>query len=104
MPDPAATLIVGNVARATATFTDSTGAAADPSVVVATTLAPDGITETVYTFGVDPELTNPAVGTFVLLFPLDAVGHWAVRIAGSGTLQAAAESHVEVPVSPFAVP
>lgn len=100
MPHPTATIVVGNIARCTVEFRDEDGALADPTTTVAKTIDPDGADVTTYTL-LDPELTNPSVGVYVLEFLLGEPGHWAVRFEGTGALTAAVEAHIEVPVSPF---
>lgn len=98
------TFDIGDRPRITATFTDIDGAAATPSTIVVRTRNPSGI-ETTYT-SPNAAITTPAVGTvrFMWPAPLDQAGVWAVRIAGTAGLEAAAETTFRVAPSTFATP
>lgn len=70
--------------------------AANPTGVVFTIEDPDGA-ETAYTFGVDNEVTNPQLGTYVcLLAPPDEAGDYRYRAVGSGAVVAAIEGSFTV--------
>jgi hypothetical protein len=70
--------------------------AANPTGVVFTIEDPDGA-ETAYTFGVDNEVTNPQLGTYVcLLAPPDEAGDYRYRAVGSGAVVAAIEGNFTV--------
>ncbi len=69
----------GNQLVITGTITDGNGAAFDPPTAIYHVTDSQG-TKTTYTFGVDDEITNPAVGEYVLtlLVPYDNAegGDW----------------------------
>src|ERR1700750_2049981 len=61
---------------------------ANPTTVTFTVEAPDGTT-TNYVFGVDPNVSNPEVGTFICrLVPPLAAGDWRYYAVGTGTVEA----------------
>lgn len=69
---------------------------ADPTTVVFQIVAPDN-TEQTYTFGVDPNVTRPVVGTFVCaLDPQIPPGTYRYRCTGTGAVEAASEDQFEV--------
>lgn len=69
---------------------------ADPTTVTFTVQAPDG-TETVYVSGIDPEVSNPQVGVYVLtLDPPTPPGNWLWRAEGTGAVVAADEGTFDV--------
>jgi len=98
-----ATFDIGDRPRVTATFTDIDGTPATPSTIVVKVRNPAGI-ETTYT-SPDATITTPATGTvrFTWPEPLDTPGVWAVRIAGTAGVEAAAETTFRVAPSSFAV-
>ena len=69
-----ATYDIGDVAKLTATIKQD-GVAVDPSTVQVTVKKPSGTT-TIYVSGTDPEVTNPAVGSYVAAIPIDESGIW----------------------------
>ena len=103
----ASEVVVGTAPVITASFTDVSGAAADPDTVAFRVKEPDD-TETTYTTP-DPAIANPSVGTYVLTFPtgVTQVGpHWVYCVGSGGTSPAANEIgfaatgvNVTVPVS-----
>jgi hypothetical protein len=67
------------------------GTLTDPTAVTATAIQPDG-TETVYTYGVSPELTKTAIGVYNLAITASIVGVWYVIFKGTGAA-AGSERH-----------
>jgi len=69
-----ATYDIGDVAKLTATIAvDSTPT--DPATVQVTVNKPSGASKT-YVFGTDPEVTKPAVGSYLAAIPIDESGIW----------------------------
>jgi hypothetical protein len=62
-------------------FTDSAGAAANPTTVTCKVEKPDG-TETTYTSVSTPAITNPTTGTFELIISASQAGGWTYRWDG----------------------
>ena len=85
---PTAVHDIGDVHIITAAFTDSVDVATDPTAVVFEMREPDG-TDTTFTFGVDSEVTNPSVGTFLLTFAITKAGRHFSRVKGTGAVAAA---------------
>lgn len=75
---------VGDGVTLTAEFTNSAGAAADPTAVVATLLTPDGEVEELAT-------ANPEVGTYTASVTIAQEGRHRYRFEGTGALVAAEE-------------
>lgn len=96
----AANLTVGTRAKVTAAFTNTAGAAANPTTVVAQVRDPSGEITT-YTYGTDSQPTRTSTGVYVLEFDLDTEGQWQVRFAGTGAVVAAQETGIVVPASEF---
>lgn len=69
----------GTVKVVTFFVVDLAGEPYDPPKVVARYGLVDG-TETVKTFGIDPEIENPAMGTFVVNVPCPSAGEWGCRL------------------------
>lgn len=64
------------------------GVPMSPTGVTFTVQDPEG-TETVYVWGVDPEITNPVAGVFVLQLPaITLPGQWLYNVAGTGVVVA----------------
>lgn len=80
-------------------FTDTAGAAANPSTVTCKVEKPDG-TETTYA---TPTILNPSTGTFTLVITVDQSGMWTYRWTGTtGTAVAVDEQQFHVLGSVFA--
>jgi hypothetical protein len=75
------------------------GVATDPSNVTFYVRDPQD-TLTTYVFGVDAELTNPAVGVYQLAIVPTIPGHYNYRAEGTGTVVAACEGDFDVLPSP----
>jgi uncharacterized protein YfaS (alpha-2-macroglobulin family) len=86
---------LGDVLRINAIFADDDGEPIDPTTVKADVTDPNG-TETTYTYSVDAEFTQTAVGEYQLEIELDAAGPWYYRIYSTGTGQASEKGHVDV--------
>lgn len=76
---------VGDSVTKTFNFVDSDGDPADPDTVQIIHRAPD-LTETVYEFGTDSEVTNPAVGQFDFTLRLVDYRRHYFRAVGTGTI------------------
>jgi hypothetical protein len=76
---------IGDNVTKTFNFVDSAGDPADPDEVQVIHRAPD-LTETVYEFGVDSEVTNPAVGQFDITLRLTTYRRHHFRAIGTGTI------------------
>jgi hypothetical protein len=84
-----------------ATFTDSAGAAANPTTVTCKVQKPD-LTETTYTSISTPAVANPSTGTFRLILPATTSGQWAYRWEGTtGAAIAVDEGQFSVLLSEF---
>jgi hypothetical protein len=84
------TVDLGDLPRATATFTVS-GTAADPSVVKFSVLKPDG-TLTTYVYLTDAQVVKTSTGIYYMNIDASQAGLWKVRAWSTGTGQAALES------------
>lgn len=91
---------LGQEARITATFTDSAGAAADPTNVFCQIKEPDG-TITSYQYGVDGEVIKSDTGIYYLDLDCDTAGWWAWRWYSTVSVQAALEGRILVNESEF---
>lgn len=91
---------VGDQVKLTATFTNASAVAADPTAVTVKTKTPAGVTTT-YTYGVDNEVVKSATGIYYILLTLATAGLWYVRFAGTGAIVAAAETSIDVMESNF---
>lgn len=91
---------VGNASAATdaAAFTTLDGTPTDPTEVTLTVVKPDGV-QLVYGWpdaGDDGTLTRESAGRFYADVDLDQAGTWRYRLAGTGTVVAAAEGALRV--------
>lgn len=84
----------GNVARLTASFTDMTGQAVDPTTVTFIVRKPDGTTDT-------PAPTKDAVGVYHVDETIDSAGEWLWRATGTGAAAASADSSFTVEPNTF---
>ena len=84
---------IGNVVRATVTFTDplDSDAAVDPAAVYAAVRDPSGAVTT-YEYGVDSEAVKSATGVYYVDVTLTTSGRYHVRWYSTGTGQAAEET------------
>lgn len=107
--DPIASYPMGQLVTMFVDFTDASGAAADPDVVVLLYLEGDGNPMTV----LQGSLSNPSLGRweFGVIMPLDgdkAVEPWAYRYEGTSVLQtgvnSADDKRFEVEPNPFYPP
>lgn len=79
------------------TFLDENEQPVDPTDVSFFIRKLPSQTVTEYENGVDPEVTNPAVGTYVLSLPGTlAPGYYRARVAGTGVVEAADEWDFEI--------
>jgi hypothetical protein len=81
---------LGDGFRLEARFTVD-GVLADPTTVVFQLKDPDDIITT-YTYGVDAEVINPAVGVYYLDVIVSKPLTWWYRVVGTGVVIAAVES------------
>lgn len=77
----------GDLVRVSAAFTDSAGAAADPTGVTLKVIEPDG-TQTSYVYGTDAEVIKASTGNYYADIAADAAGGWHYQWAGSGAVVA----------------
>jgi hypothetical protein len=90
----------GNLIRVTGTFTDSAGAAIDPTVVLFAYYA-SGATPTVLTYPTDGALAKDGPGIYHVDVSLTTSGPWYYRFYSTGTGQAASEWRLLCNVSNF---
>lgn len=91
----------GQSVKLTASFTDSAGAAANPTTVTCKVEEPDG-TETSYTSVSTPAITNPATGSYQLILSTDQSGMFSYRWTGTtGTTTPVVEGQFHVLSSVF---
>lgn len=92
---------VGQAVTITETFSVA-GAPSDPTSVIYTVADPTG-SQTVYTFGVDVEVTNPSPGVYVLELPaLSLIGTWIYTVVGTGVVTASGSGEFVVVADPLA--
>lgn len=82
MPECEGQYQVGTVVRSSATMTDITGVAADPTAIDVSLLEPDG-TQTDYVLA-DPEVVNDGVGLYHFDVTCDQNGYYEIRWAATG--------------------
>lgn len=90
----------GDRVRCTGTFTDSAGAAQDPTAVFFQFKDPSD-NATTYTYGVDAELVKSSTGVYYVDVDADEEGTWTYRLYSTGTGQGAAQSTFGVKKSEF---
>jgi hypothetical protein len=91
----------GQTVKLSVAFTDSAGAAANPTTVTCKVEEPDG-TETTYTNASTPAITNPSTGTYQLLIVPDQSGMHTYRWTGTtGASVAVDEDQFSVLLSAF---
>lgn len=81
----------GDIARVTGTFTNSAGAAIDPTTVTFKYRVPAG-TITTLVYGTDPGLIKSAVGVYYVDISASTSGKYICRFESTGTGQAAEET------------
>ena len=91
---------LGDLVRATGTFTTAAGAALDPSVVKCSVITPLAVTTT-YTYGTDAALVKDSAGIYHVDVNAASVGTWHYRWFSTGTGQAADEGWFVVEESEF---
>lgn len=84
------TFDIGDRIAATATFTNDSDVATDPTTITFRVRTPAGTT-TSYVYGTDAEVTKTSTGIYKFTKTVDAAGVWAVRAVGTGTVVAADE-------------
>ncbi len=87
-------------------FSDEDGEPTNPTLTVCKVRDPRGTVVT-YTFGVEPDLTNPSPGSFALLLPagdLTLVGVWHYEWIGTGAVEASADGEFEILASSVTAP
>lgn len=82
----------GNGVEVTVTFTDKSGALADPTTASVVVLDPDGV-ETTYSGG---ELSHIGAGVYTVDFAPAIPGKWWVKGVGSGNVVAVDEDFILV--------
>lgn len=104
MTSPTPEYHLGDAPVLTHSFTNTAGAAANPSTVVVKVRKPDETTVT-HTTASTPAVTNPSTGTFQLILPvLTLAGDWFYRFEGTGDLISAEEERFVVRPSAFTIP
>ena len=93
---------VGALVRISAAFTDTNGAAADPTAVTLLVKLRYviGATETTYTYA-GGTVTKSGTGAYYVDFTPTTEGIWDYRWVGTGAIQAADENAFNVPDSEF---
>lgn len=86
---------VGDRVRWTCTYTDSDGAAQDPTSVYFSIEDPSGNVVT-YQYGVDAEVIRDSTGVYHVDVDKDEAGTWTVRGYSTGTGKAAVEAFCRV--------
>jgi hypothetical protein len=89
----------GDLVRVTATFTNSAGAATDPTAVTCRVKSPTATT--VYVYGTDAALVKDATGVFHLDVSAATAGQWYYRWEGTGAVEQADEGAFVVTASAF---
>jgi len=82
---------VGDLIRCSVVFATIAGVDTDPTTVIFRYQDPSG-NITVWTFGVDVEVVQDAVGRYHADVSIDEEGSWFYRWEGTGVLQGAGES------------
>lgn len=90
----------GDLVRCSAAWTDTAGAAVDPTVVIFKFKNPAG-TVTTYTYGTNPELVKDSVGNYHVDVDGSSSGVWYYSFVSTGTGQASDENQFVVSVSEF---
>jgi hypothetical protein len=91
---------IGDLVRVSNAFTNTAGAAADPTDVYMQYKTPRGETTTLH-YGVDVALVKDSTGTYHVDVDVTESGKWWVRFYSTGTNQAASEDFFLVQTSQF---
>lgn len=81
---------IGDLARVSAAFTNSAGAAVDPTAVLCAYRDPSGNVATL-TYGTDAALVRDSAGNYHVDISIDEAGSWFYRFYSTGTGQASEE-------------
>lgn len=92
--------VVGNLVRVSVVFTNTAGAAVDPTVVKCLVRTPAGVTTTL-TYGTDAALIKATTGSYYLDVDASSEGIWYYRFYSTGTGQAAADGAFAISDSVF---
>lgn len=87
---------IGDLARLSAVFTDSTGAAIDPTLVKVVYHAPGAASNTTLVYGVDLAVVKDSVGHYHLDLSVTLAGRYDYRWYSTGTGQASEEGGFDV--------
>ena len=98
----ALTIDIGDPLQGEALFQNSSGVAADPTLVTFQLATPDGV-ETDYVLA-DAEVSNPSVGTWRFDYVALAAGRHVLRVAGVGGAPGAEERAFIVRETEFTTP
>jgi hypothetical protein len=90
----------GDLVRLTVTFTDTTGAPADPTAVRLYIKTPGGVLTTLV-YGTDSAVVREETGVYHYDLLCTMPGDWPVRWEGTGAVTAAVEGSVPVGPSAF---
>lgn len=91
---------VGDLVRASGSFTNAAGTAVDPTAVFAKYKDPAAAVTTL-TYGVDAALVRDSAGNYHVDINANLAGHWCYRFYSTGTGQAAEEGTFIVDPSCF---
>jgi hypothetical protein len=92
---------VGDLVRISAAFTNSSGAAADPTTVTLLVKLRYVVGSTATTYTYPAQIVKDSTGNYHYDFTPTTEGIWDYRWVGTGTVQAAAEDAFNVPNSEF---
>jgi hypothetical protein len=87
----ASTYDIGDTVRLRATYTSTSGVAANPTTVVFLYLDPSGNTTTLTS--ASTSVPNPSVGEFHTDVILDEAGLWQYRVSSTGAIVTSEESY-----------
>lgn len=90
----------GDLVRCSAAYTDSDGAAQDPTAVYFKFKTPSGVTTT-YTYLTDSQLERVSAGNYRVDLDANEIGIWSYRFYATGTGQASGEHQFSVKRSEF---
>jgi hypothetical protein len=92
---------LGDLVRISAAWTNTAGAATDPTAVFVQVKDPAGET-TLYTYGTDAALVKDSTGNYHVDVDANLPGTWRYRFYSTGTGQGAEEARFSVGSSRFA--
>jgi hypothetical protein len=90
-------MVVGDVVRLTATFTNAAGTLADPTVVTLEWRV--GTTTTTWVYGTDDEVVKDSTGVYHADLPIEVASRHYYLWTGTGAVQAAEENSFRVDAS-----